>query len=95
MALDYQAEFWGPRSKKDYRCADCGRTRQEVREIDVHHHGSGDLDERDNLVGLCRRCHLQARHRREEVPGQSPYEPDQPTDLGPRTPRSGALSPGL
>lgn len=94
MGVDYRSEFWGPRSKKDYRCADCGRSRQEVREIDVHHIGDGDLDDRDNLIGLCRRCHLQARHRRDTVPGTSPFEPDQPTAVTPRKPGARALSPG-
>jgi len=91
----YQQEFWGPREKKGYRCVDCGRSRQEVREIDIHHVDPDGADSRDNLVGLCRRCHLRARHRRDAVPGPGPFEPDQPTSTGPKTPRSSALTPGL
>jgi len=90
--MDHQREFWGPRQKKHYRCADCGRSRQQAKEIDVHHIDPDGADHPDNLIGLCRRCHLEARHRRDESPGSSAFAPDQPTALGPRTPRS--LRPG-
>ena len=84
--MDYQREFWGPRPKKGYRCADCGRTRQEAKEIDVHHIDPGGPDSRDNLVGLCRRCHLAARHRRDDVPGESSFAPDSPSATAPPSP---------
>lgn len=93
--MDYQREFWGPRSKKGYRCADCGRTRQEAQAIDVHHIDPDGPDHEDNLVGLCRRCHLEARHRRNDAPGASAFAPDQPTSTGPKTPGTGALQPGF
>lgn len=89
--MDYHREFWAPRSKKAYRCADCGRTRQEAKQIDVHHLDPEGGDHPDNLLGLCRRCHLEARHRRDDAPGQSPFEPDRPTGLEPRAP--GSLTP--
>lgn len=92
--MDYKAEFWGPRSKKGYRCADCGRTRQEAREIDVHHIDPDGPDVDDNLIGLCRRCHLAARHRRESVPGDHAFAPDQLRGLEPATPTANSLAPG-
>jgi len=85
---DYQTEFWQPRSKKGYRCADCGRTRQEAKEIDVHHIDPNGPDSRDNLIGVCRRCHLAARHRRNNIPGDHAFAPTTPTNPTPRTPRS-------
>jgi 5-methylcytosine-specific restriction endonuclease McrA len=84
--MDYQQEFWGPREKKSYRCRDCGRTRQEAKEIDVHHIDPQGPDTDDNLIGLCRRCHLEARHRRESAPGQHAFAPDTPSGTGPSTP---------
>ena len=89
--MDYQQEFWQPRSKKSYRCADCGRTRQEAKQIDVHHQDPRAGDDRDNLIGLCRRCHLVARHRRDDVPGESAFAPASPSSTNPRQPRQ--LSP--
>jgi 5-methylcytosine-specific restriction endonuclease McrA len=89
---DHRHEFWGPREKTSYRCADCGRTRQEAQQIDVHHVDPGGADHPDNLVGLCRRCHLAARHRRDRVPGDGAFAPAAPSSTGPRTPRQ--LSPG-
>jgi 5-methylcytosine-specific restriction endonuclease McrA len=86
--MDYRAEFWGPREKTNYRCADCGRTRQEAQAIDVHHLDPQGGDHRGNLLGLCRRCHLVARHRRDEVPGAGAFAPDAPTSTGPPSPRS-------
>lgn len=92
--MNHRTAFWGPRSKKGYRCADCGRTRQEAKQIDVHHVDPDGADHPDNLVGLCRRCHLAARHRRDETPGGQSFAPDQPTSTGPRKPRASALQPG-
>ena len=91
--MDYRTTFWGPRSKKDYRCADCGRSRQEANEIDVHHIDPDGGDHPDNLVGLCRRCHLAARHQRDKVPGGAAFAPDTPS-TGPSRPQRSALQPG-
>lgn len=91
----YQQEFWGPREKKHCRCADCGRTRQEASQIDVHHINPRGGDGRDNLVSLCRRCHFRSRHRRDRIPGDGPFEPDQPRSIRPKTPSAATLSPGL
>lgn len=91
---DHQAEFWGPRSKKGYRCVDCGRTREEAQQIDVHHLDESHLnDHPDNLVGLCRRCHLQARHQRETAPGDGAFDPTTPRALDPSTPSAAGLRP--
>jgi 5-methylcytosine-specific restriction endonuclease McrA len=89
--MDHSTEFWAGRSTSGYRCADCGRSRQEAQQIDVHHIDPDGSDHPDNLVGLCRRCHLQARHRRDDTPGDSAFEPDTPSGTGPSQPRS--LSP--
>lgn len=93
----YQTEFWGPREKKGYRCLDCGRTREEAEAIDVHHLDESHInDHPDNLVGLCRRCHLEARHQREDTPdtGRDPYAPDDPRGLDATAPSTSSLSPG-
>lgn len=93
----HQREFWGPRDKAGYRCRDCGRTRQEVADIDVHHRQRDRGDHPGALLGLCRRCHLVARHRRdpETTPGESAFAPDTPTTGGlePKTPSAAGLSP--
>lgn len=92
--MDYQAEFWGPRAAKGYRCADCGRSREEAKEIDVHHLDESQLNNHpDNLVGLCRRCHLEARHRREDTPNGGIFDPRSPRGLAPTAPTTASLSP--
>lgn len=89
----YKAQFWGPRNKGSYRCLDCGRSREEAAEIDVHHiDGNHDRDDDHNLTGLCRRCHLQGRHESEyDLP--SAFDPPEPTATGPASTAAGFDGP--
>lgn len=65
---DWKKRTEGVREKQNYRCADCGRTEQEVgRSLDVHHKipfhnfpSSRIANKPINLVGLCRACHGRA-----------------------------------
>jgi len=92
-APSYRSEYWGPREKKSHRCADCGRTREEAAQLDVHHLDESQLNNHpENLVALCRRCHLAARHRRDRVPSTGQYDPPSPERTSPASP--GSLSPG-
>ena len=93
MAKRYQQEFWSDREKGNYRCRDCGRTRQEVAEIDVHHREPDRGDHPGTLVGICRRCHLVARHRRDADFIESAFAPDSPSSLNPKKPSAASLGP--
>jgi len=86
MTDTHQREYWDGRDRRGARCRNCGRTRQQAASIDVHHIGDGEVDDRDNLVALCRRCHFRAQHDRDDVPGESPLAPDRPRRTGPRRP---------
>lgn len=92
MQPRYKREFWAGRDKENYRCSECGRSRDEVQEIDVHHlEGRLEGDHPDNLRGLCRRCHLQVAHERDaewlrsrfDPPAASGTAPPSPMSLGP------------
>ncbi|WP_226043417.1 HNH endonuclease signature motif containing protein [Natrinema sp. DC36] len=62
LADDYQAKFWGEHDKDEYECPDCGRNWSEAKQFDVHHiDGNVGNSDMENLIGLCRRCHLE-RH---------------------------------
>lgn len=89
MTDRHHREFWQGRDKESYRCRECGRTREEVQEIDVHHvDGRLEGDHHDNLTGLCRRCHLQVAHERDADWLQSRFDPPAPTSTSPPTPQS-------
>lgn len=64
--------FWKDRDGSKHRCPKCGRPRDAVDAIEVHH-----LDENkhrhspSNLIGLCRDCHQTGEHgRRRRVPAR-------------------------
>lgn len=82
--------YWQQRSKRGWRCPGCGRSRSEVERVDVHHRdGNPNNNDPDNLVALCKRCHLEGRHQRDVdeealTPPQPIYtSPPQPGDLSP------------
>jgi len=84
----YQRKFWAGRDKQSYRCRNCGRTREEIEQVDVHHRqGHLEGDHPDNLLGLCQRCHLQDRHDRDADWLQERFDPPRPTGVRPPTPR--------
>jgi hypothetical protein len=82
--------FWRDRDKSTYRCPGCGRPRDEVPAVHIHH-----LDERKrnpaekNLIGLCTTCHLGDQHDRDvsqrhlEAPTPSRTDPPTPSNLSP------------
>lgn len=55
--------YWLKHDYWTYECPDCDRTVDECRSFDVHHK-DGDVHNGrpENLVALCRRCHIW-RHR--------------------------------
>ena len=58
--------YWQHRSKRGWRCPGCGRSRSQVDRVDVHHRdGNPNNNDPDNLVALCKRCHLEGRHQRD------------------------------
>lgn len=80
-------QYWRRRSKQGWRCPGCGRSRDEVERVDVHHRdGNPKNNDPDNLVALCKRCHLQGRHGRDI--DQEALGPPEPRSLGPPTPRN-------
>jgi 5-methylcytosine-specific restriction endonuclease McrA len=88
----HRERYWAGRSKADYRCPVCGRGPNETVAIDVHHQdGNPQNGAPDNLIGLCRRCHLQKKHERDGPHGAPPFGPEQPRGTAPREPTD--LSP--
>lgn len=67
MGMTY-SEFWKDvagviKINQSYVCAGCGvdceRTNKNGLQMSVHHvDGNVENNERDNLIGLCSRCHL-------------------------------------
>ena len=58
----HRQRYWREHDREAFECPDCGRDAETVGEIHVHHKDrnpfNGDMD---NLVALCRKCHLK-RH---------------------------------
>ena len=52
--------YWDMYDPAEYNCPDCGRTERELkRGFEIHHLNGDPLDNRlENLVGLCRLCHM-------------------------------------
>jgi len=51
--------YWNEHDRESYRCADCQRSRRQIRgRFEVHHKdGNPSNNDLSNLVGLCRLCH--------------------------------------
>lgn len=84
-------QYWQRRSKHSWRCPSCGRSRSEVERVDVHHRdGNPRNNDPENLVALCKRCHLEGRHNRDvdsealAPPSPGYTGPPKPRNLGPR-----------
>jgi hypothetical protein len=64
----HKTYYWLENPFESYRCPDCEYGTWELEQVDVHH-----IDEdwrngaHDNLVGLCRRCHIN-RHTDNSTP---------------------------
>lgn len=75
--------YWDDRDGSQYRCPGCGRPREAVDGIEVHHRDRRRRNANpDNLIGLCSDCHQDGEHgnravsRRLEEP--APYGTDPP-----------------
>lgn len=80
-------QYWQNRSGAGWRCPSCGRSRGEVERVDVHHRdGNPNNNDPENLVALCKRCHLGGRHDR-DVDADA-LAPPAPVATGPPSPRS-------
>jgi 5-methylcytosine-specific restriction endonuclease McrA len=80
-------QYWQSRSTSGWRCPGCGRSRDEVDRVDVHHRdGNPNNNDPDNLIALCRRCHLGGRHDRDV--DDEHLGPPEPRGTSPPTPSS-------
>ncbi|WP_435175626.1 HNH endonuclease [Halorussus sp. AFM4] len=80
-------QYWQRRSAKGWRCPGCNRSRSEVDRVDVHHRdGNPNNNDPDNLVALCRRCHLGGQHDRDV--DEEHLGPPEPRGTGPPQPRN-------
>jgi 5-methylcytosine-specific restriction endonuclease McrA len=84
--------FWRDRDGSTHRCPKCGRPRDLVDAIEVHH---ADRNKRrhaaSNLLGLCRACHQADEHdNRRRLPSR--LQPRHPRGAEP--PTSTASPPG-
>ncbi|GGM64379.1 5-methylcytosine-specific restriction endonuclease McrA [Halarchaeum rubridurum] len=84
-------QYWQGRSRRSWRCPRCGRSYGEVDRVDVHHRdGNPHNNSPENLVALCKRCHIGGEHNREV--DDDHLTPPSPGYLGPPRPRN--LGPG-
>lgn len=80
--------YWSERDGSSYRCPGCGRPRDAVDGIELHHQ-----DERkhnndpNNLIGLCTDCHQDGKHGNRRVSKR--MQPPSPRDTS-----SPSASPG-
>lgn len=82
--------YWRQRSRGGWHCPGCSRSYQAVDRVDVHHRdGNPRNNDPENLVALCRRCHLEGKHDREV--DDDHQGPPRPTGVAKPTPRD--LSP--
>lgn len=51
--------FWSNKKKREYRCPDCGRAKEQLLTRFEVHHKDGDKknNNRSNLIALCQPCH--------------------------------------
>lgn len=55
--------FWDLHDANRYSCPGCGATRDQTTSMHVHHRdGNPHNHSRENLVALCRSCHLGGEH---------------------------------
>ena len=61
--------YWRDRDGSTYRCPGCGRPREAVDAIEVHHqdHRRRNPDP-NNLIGLCSDCHQDGQHDNRRTP---------------------------
>jgi len=58
----HRQRYWRDHDRGDFECPDCGVDAAEADEVHVHHIDRNPLNgDPDNLVALCRDCHLR-RH---------------------------------
>ena len=85
--------FWQDRDGSTYRCPGCGRPREFVDAVEVHHRDENKRNADDaNLIGLCRRCHQRGEHGRR--PQDIPSRVDAPRPHGVDEPRPSVGGPG-
>ncbi|WP_114576698.1 HNH endonuclease [Saliphagus sp. LR7] len=55
--------YWGDHDESSHACPGCGRPRDAIDGIELHHrdHRKGNPG-RNNLIGLCRDCHQEGQH---------------------------------
>ena len=52
-------KYWSLHDYEGYECPDCGRGLDRVDRFEVHHIDENPFNnDDDNLIGLCRRCHV-------------------------------------
>ena len=86
--------FWDDRDASLYRCPGCGRSRDEVDAVEVHHRDERKTNAADdNLIGLCRRCHQQGEHGRRSMDIPSGLNAPRPYGVG--EPSVTVSNPGL
>lgn len=56
------------RKRDNFICRECGYTEKQIgRKLDIHHINYNKLDNRpENLISLCRSCHIQTNFKRED-----------------------------
>ncbi|ELY96751.1 HNH endonuclease [Natrialba chahannaoensis JCM 10990] len=84
--------YWRDRDGSTYRCPGCGRPRDAVDGIEVHHrdHRKHNSDP-NNLIGLCRDCHQDGQHNNRRASSRL----QEPRPRGTEPPTSTASRPGF
>lgn len=97
MSNDRQAArdlYWQDRDGSQYRCPGCGRSREFIDAVEVHH---TDRNKRNhspsNLIGLCRQCHQGDEHGRR--PDNIPSSLDEPKPHGTAEPTPDVSTPDI
>ncbi|MXV62063.1 HNH endonuclease [Natronorubrum sp. JWXQ-INN-674] len=83
--------YWRDRDGSSYRCPGCGRPRDAVDGIELHHQDRRrNNNDPDNLIGLCRDCHQDGEHGNRRLP--SHLEAPAPRDVDAPKPATGGPS---
>lgn len=75
--------YWRDRDGSQYQCPGCGRPREVVDAIEVHHRDQNKRNpDPNNTIGLCRSCHQDGEHdnRRATVSPRLHHPTPQDTD---------------